>query len=150
MRSARPIRSKPRRGHDQRVDFARIKFLKPRIDIAADRSTLRSAAVMQQLGAPAQAARGHSCARCQLGERAAVARNQHVARLFARWNGGDAPIPTATRRQILHRMNRQIDFLRSNASSISLVKTPLPPIFAIGRFEKPIAAGFDDRGLDCQ
>ena len=51
--------SKPRRGHHQRVEFARIKFLKPRVDIAAQREHTQICPVVQQLGAPAQAARAH-------------------------------------------------------------------------------------------
>ena len=63
MRSARPMRFKPAAAMTKASTSPSSSFLQPGIDIAADRHHLTNLSLMQQLRAPAQAARADSCAR---------------------------------------------------------------------------------------
>ena len=120
-------------GQQRRLDDAGLALGQPRVDIAAQIDDLEVGPAMQELGAPAQRRGADDRALPEVGDAPDVARDQHVARILARQEGGDDEaggcavgmsfmLCTATS------MRRD-----SSASSISLTNRPLPPASDRGR-----------------
>src|SRR4030095_16795872 len=72
----------PRSSEDDPVEFTRVEFPKPRIDVAAQHNEIQSGEPMAQLNLPAQAAGSDAGAVRKLFEMRTIG-NKRIARIFA-------------------------------------------------------------------
>ena len=81
---------------------------------------------------PARGAGAEAAADRQLAEGEAVAGDEGVARVLAQRDGGQRDAVGGRRRQVLERVDGEVDLAGSRASRSALTKTPVPPMVASG------------------
>ena len=109
---ARPSRFRPARASTVASTIAGVALGEPRVDVAAQVDDLQVGPAMQELGASAQRRGADDGALPQVGDALDVARDQHVARILARQEGGDDEARRLRRRHVLHAVHRGVDAAR--------------------------------------
>ena len=117
-----------------RLDLAGCALGQPRVDIAAQGDDLRSGRRCRSCARRRSAGGADDRALPQVGDALDVARDQHVARIFARQEGGDRRGPAGCAVGMSFMLCTAASMRRdSSASSISLTNRPLPPASDSGR-----------------
>ena len=107
MGDAQPLQSG--QGQDGRLDDSGRALGEPCIDVAAQVDDLQVGPAMQELGATAQRRGADDGALPEVGDAFDVARDQDVAGILARQEGGDDKPRRLGRRHVLHAVDRGID-----------------------------------------
>ena len=97
---------------DHRVELPVLHLSDARVDVAANRTDVEIVAEAEELRCTAQAARPHDRARRKLSQAEAVARDDAVPDVLALTHGAERDARRLLRRQVLQRMDGEVDRAR--------------------------------------
>src|SRR5690242_17482761 len=143
-----PDAPEPGSRQNQRIEFPVLEFFEPRIDIPAHRRNLQIRAIREQLCASAQTSRTDPGILRQVRKLSVASADQHVTGIFSLWHSDKRQAGWQLGRQILQRMNRQVNFAGDQSIFDFFSENSLAANLFDSRIDEAVAAGSDRAKLD--
>ncbi len=138
----------PGHGQERGIDLTLGQLAQAGLDVAAQRHHLDIGPRQQHLGLAAQRGGAHDRARRQRGQAVAAVREQGVARVLARQDGGDLQALGQPGRHVLHGVHRDVDAPLEQRLLDLLGEQALAADLGERAVLHRVAGGLDDDDLD--